>query len=666
MTNRLADETSPYLLQHKDNPVDWWPWSDEALDEALRSDRPILLSIGYAACHWCHVMERESFEDEETARMMNELFVNIKVDREERPDLDAVYMEAVQTMTGQGGWPMTMFLTPEGHPFFGGTYFPPEDRHGLPSFRTLLQAVAEGWRDRREAVEEQGRLLTDRLGVMSQLKPSEGDLGPHVIDRAFEGLSAAFDPLYGGFGTAPKFPQPMTTDLLLRLAARGNEEASKMATSTLDSMARGGIFDHLAGGFARYSVDREWIVPHFEKMLYDNAQLLRTYARSAQLTGSKLHRDVATATAGWILSEMVDESGGFWSTIDADSEGIEGKFYVWSIDEVREVTGDDATEAIRAWGITEAGNFEGANILVGAQEPTDPESLERARRALLERRALRVRPQTDTKVLTAWNGLAASALAEAGAAFDRQDWVDAAERAMNFVLTTLLVDGRLMRSYRAGRVSHLGYAEDYGYVIEACIRLFEVTGDVEWLRSARSLADRAIELFLDPHGGGFYTTGDDAPRLVTRSKDLVDNAMPAANSIFALELQRLATLTGQDRYRAIAEDIIRLTLEPMQKTPLAFGYLLGAADAHVRPTREIVLTGPPSEERKKMEREVRSGFLPDALLVVAETVDDEAARSIPLLDGRGQDGVAMAYVCTNGTCKLPVTTAAELAAQIDA
>ncbi|MEA2498527.1 MAG: uncharacterized protein QOH26_932 [Actinomycetota bacterium] len=665
MTNRLAEETSPYLLQHKDNPVDWWPWSDEALDEALRTDKPILLSIGYAACLWCHVMERESFENEETARMMNELFVNIKVDREERPDLDAVYMEAVQTMTGQGGWPMTMFLTPEGHPFFGGTYFPPEDRHGLPSFRKLLEAVAEGWRERRDVVEKQGRLLTDQLGAVSKLKPSQGDIGPHVVDQAFVELKSSFDPLYGGFGGAPKFPQPMTIDLLLRLAARGNDEAGPMVTNTLDSMARGGIFDQLAGGFARYSVDREWIVPHFEKMLYDNAQLLRSFARSALATGSKFHEQIATSTAEWMLSEMVDESGGFWSTLDADSEGVEGKFYVWSIDEVREVAGDDADEAIRTWGISEEGNFEGANILVRAQDPTDPESLERARRALLERRSLRVRPATDTKVLTAWNGLAASALAEAGAGLGRRDWIDAAERAMRFVLSELRVDGRLMRSYRNGVVKHLGYSEDYAMVLEASLRLFEATGRTEWLRTAKSIADQAIELFHDSHGGGFHTTGDDAPRLVARSKDLIDNALPAANSVFAMELQRLAALTGEESYRDIAAQIIRLMLEPVARTPLGFGHLLGAVDLYASATREIVIVGSPSEERSRMEQEVRSRFLPNAVLVIAEHPDDETKQLIPLLEGRDGDGVATAYVCTNGTCRLPVTTAAELAVQLD-
>ncbi|MEA2461487.1 MAG: uncharacterized protein QOH90_1664 [Actinomycetota bacterium] len=666
MTNRLAQETSPYLLQHKDNPVDWWPWGDDALDEALRRDKPILLSIGYAACHWCHVMERESFEDETIAHLMNENFVCIKVDREERPDIDAVYMEAVQAMTGQGGWPMTMFLTPEGHPFYGGTYFPPVDRHGLPSFRTLLQGVAEGWSNQRDLIEKQGRVLTGQLGALSQVKPSEDSVTEDVLKVALEGLRSAADPLFGGFGGAPKFPQPMTVDLLLRLGAKGWDGALDIASGTLDAMARGGIFDQLRGGFHRYSVDREWVVPHFEKMLYDNAQLLRTYARSYQLTGSELHERVALATGAWLLAEMVDDSGGFWSTLDADSEGVEGKFYVWSLDEVREVAGADADAAIDAWGITDQGNFEGANILVHAEDPSDGDALERARAAMLQRRALRVRPATDSKVLTAWNGLAASALAEAGLALDKSEWVEAAERAMRFVLSTLRVDGRLMRSYRAGVVKHLGFAEDYAFAIEALLKLFEATGDRSWLVEARTLADQAIELFHDRDGGGFFTSGSDAPRLVARSKDLVDNAVPAANSVMAMELQRLALFTGNDRYLGHAEEILRILHPAASRSPLGFGHLLGAIDLYVSESREIVIVGPDSSERSAMEAEVHKRFLPGAVSIIAGTVDADAEREIPLLQGRASNGTATAYVCTNGTCRLPVTSAADLAAQLDA
>jgi uncharacterized protein YyaL (SSP411 family) len=664
MTNRLGGETSPYLLQHKDNPVDWWPWSDEALDEALRRDRPILLSIGYAACHWCHVMERESFENDATAALMNEGFVCIKVDREERPDLDAVYMEAVQTMTGQGGWPMTMFLTPEGLPFFGGTYFPPDDRHGLPSFTRLLQAVTEAWDTKRDELEGQAKQLTEQLGSLSRLPASDDDVTDEVLRSALGGLRSSYDPLHGGFGGAPKFPQPMTLDLLLRLAARGWDDAGRMAADTLDSMARGGIFDQLRGGFHRYSVDAEWLVPHFEKMLYDNAQLLRTYARSHLLTGSELHRTVAIATAEWLLAEMVDERGGFWSTIDADSEGVEGKFYVWSEAEVREVTGDDASVAIEAWGITEQGNFEGSNILTAAAQPAQRDSLERARTALLKRRGLRVRPATDTKVLAAWNGLASAALAESGMALGRADWIAAASRAMRFVLETLRPEGRLMRSYREGQVKHLGYAEDYAFVLEACLKLFEATSDLFWLSTARELANEAIDLFLDKEGAGFFTSGSDAPKLVTRSKELIDNAVPAANSVFAMELQRLALFTGEDGYRDIAKGIMTLLRSPMERSPLGFGHLLGAVDLYTGGSREVVIVGAESSERTALEETVRARFLPDAILVALEP--DRMARSlIPLLEGRGNEGRPTAYVCRNGTCKLPVTSPQELELQLD-
>ena len=661
----MAGEASPYLLQHKDNPVDWFPWGEEALARARAEDKPILLSIGYAACHWCHVMERESFEDPATADLMNENFVNIKVDREERPDLDSVYMEAVQALTGQGGWPMTMFLMPDGKPFYGGTYFPPADRHGMPSFQRVLTAIAEAWRDRRSEVEGQGKQLVDHIGITGRLEPSSDPIAPDLLDQAFEALSPAFDREYGGFGGAPKFPQPMTIDWLLRQAKRGRVEASAMASKTLDAMASGGMFDQLGGGFARYSVDRSWLVPHFEKMLYDNAQLLRSYARSWQESGSESHRAVATATAEWMLDEMRDPGGGFWSSLDADSEGEEGRFYVWSLDEVREVTGEDFDAAVAEWGFTAAGNFEGKNIPIRAGTGTDDGSVDRAKERLLARRAERVRPGTDDKVLTSWNGLAAAGLAEAGLALDRSDWIQAASEAMIFVFDVLLVDGRLMRSYRRDPsrgdiVKHLGCCDDYAFALEASLALYEATHEVEWVERARWCADEAIRLFADETAGGFYMTGDDAETLVMRPKELFDNAIPSANSVLALELQRLALLTGEASYEEHALAAIRLVRDAAARSPQGFGHLLAAVDFYAGDPVEIVIVG---EDPGELLEVVRQRYLPNKVLVSAR--DDTAQDLIPLLAGRAPaDAVTTAYVCRRGVCRAPVADPAALAAEL--
>jgi len=665
MSNRLASETSPYLLQHKDNPVDWYPWGEEALERARVEDKPILLSVGYAACHWCHVMERESFEDRDVAELMNVNFVPVKVDREERPDIDAIYIEAVQAMTGQGGWPMTVFLTPAGVPFYGGTYFPPEDRHGMPSFTRVLSGVAEAWRTKRPDVEEQGQRLLDHIDVASKILPSSDVITEEILRRAFSSLVDSFDREHGGFGGAPKFPQPMIIDLLHRLHARGYQGAGAMARLTLDQMARGGIFDQIGGGFARYSVDRRWLVPHFEKMLYDNAQLIRTYTRSWVLGHSQLHHEVVHRTVEWLLREMRDAAGGFYSSLDADSEGEEGRFYVWTAAEVEDALGDDTPAAMTAFGMTPEGNFEGKNIPVRAHPDADP-GIEDLRRRLFEARSARIRPGTDDKILTAWNALTISALAEAGWVFDRDDWIAAAIRAMRFLMTSMRRDGRLMRAYRDARVRHLGFAEDYAFYLEASLSLYQATFDPEWLDEARWAADEAILLFLDADRGGFFTTGADGERLITRSKDLVDNAVPSANSVMAMELQRLSMLTGESSYERHAIEAIRVILDAAKRSPQGFGHLLGAVEMYTGDPKEVVIVGSPARaDWHEMREAMRDNYLPNKVLVISDRPEEEDTKRVPLLVDRvAIEGRATAYVCKHGTCRLPVHSAAELLAQL--
>jgi uncharacterized protein YyaL (SSP411 family) len=682
--NRLIHETSPYLLQHAYNPVDWYPWGEEALERARREDKPILLSIGYAACHWCHVMERESFEDEETARLMNERFVCIKVDREERPDLDAIYMDAVQAMTGGGGWPLTAFLTPDGKPFYAGTYFPPEDRHGIPAFRKILIAVSDAWRERREEVLAQGDRVVRVIAQGVEAVSGDGAPTEEVLGEAFGVLRRAFDHRWGGFGGGPKFPQPMTLEFVLRCRLRGMPDAGDILTATLDRMANGGIHDQVGGGFHRYAVDAAWHVPHFEKMLYDNALLARLYARAWQVTEEERYRRVARATLEFLLRELRDPAGGFRSSLDADSEGEEGRHYVWSFEELVAAAGGGDRglgEAVAtALGALPEGNWEGTNVLwrplppeaVAAELGRDPLELEVAveetLRRLARERERRVRPASDDKVLAGWNGLAISALAEAGRAFGEPRYVEAARRAAAFVLRELRgADGRLLRAWRDGRTSGPAFADDHALLAEACLTLYETTFELRWFVEARRLADELLRLFHDPERGGFFQTGSDQDPPVLRPKELYDNAVPSGNSAAADALLRLALLTGEARYEEAAVSALALVREGMVRAPTAFGHALCALDLHVAPAKEVAIVGDPSapDTRALVEEVTVRRFLPHRVLAVAAPDDEEARRAVPLLEGRTPvEGRATAYVCRRFVCELPVTEPAALAERL--
>jgi uncharacterized protein len=650
MANRLAQETSPYLLQHKDNPVDWYAWGEEALGRARAEDRPILLSIGYSACHWCHVMERESFEDPETAALMNERFVCIKLDREERPDIDAIYMEACIAMTGQGGWPLNVFLTPDQVPFYAGTYFPPEERGGLPSWRRVLLGVAQAWDVNRDQIREGGERVAERLAGGAILRPSEDPFDPHALDAAVEELRGRYDARNGGFGGAPKFPPASAIEFLLR---RGEHE---MTGHTLRAMASGGMYDQVGGGFARYSVDDRWLVPHFEKMLYDNALLARAYLHGWQVTGDELFRRVCEETLDWMLREMRGPEGGFYSALDADSEGEEGRFYVWTLDELRSVLGPDADAAIAYFGATDEGNFEGRNILTRGAEA--PAGLAEIRRRLYEARAQRVWPGLDDKRLTAWSALAIAALADAGSVLGRGDYLDAAVGCAELIESDLRDDdGRLLRTYKDGTAKLNAYLEDHAFLLEALLTLYEATFDPRWFGAARATADAMVERFADDERGGFFETSSDHERLVARRKDLEDNPIPAGNSSAAYGLLRLAALTGAREYEDRALGVLRLLHPIAPRQPQAFPHLLQALDFQLAAVKEVALAG---EDTGPLERVVRSRFRPHIVLAGGE------ADGVPLLAGREPvDGRAAAYVCEHFACRRPVTEPAELDALLD-
>ena len=651
MANRLARETSAYLLQHAENPVDWYPWGDEAFARAREEDRAVLVSIGYSACHWCHVMERESFEDAEVAKLMNERFVCIKVDREEHPDVDAIYMDAVQAMTGHGGWPLNAFLTPAGIPFWAGTYFPPAPRQGLPSWPQVLATIGAAWDEQREEIRSQAGAIVPRLRGAASLKPPDAELDPASLDAAVAALRKLYDAEYGGFGSAPKFPPASAIEFLL---GRGERE---MALHTLRRMASGGMYDQIGGGFSRYAVDRTWLVPHFEKMLYDNALLARAYLHAWQVSGEPLFERVCRETLDWALAELRQEEGGFASALDADSEGVEGKFYVWTLAEVHELLGDElGTEAIEHFGMTERGNFEGANIPVRATP--DPPHRDELRSRLYRARARRVWPGLDDKRLTGWNALMVSALADAAAAFDDAIYRGAAVECAEFLVTRMRdADGRLLRTYNRGEARLRAVLEDHAFLLEALLTLYEATFDPRWFAEARALADTIIERFGDTEHGGFFSTADDHEQLIARRKDIDDNPIPAGQSAAALGLLRLAALTGEHRYEEAALGVIRLMHTIAPEHPAGFGHLLQAIDFHLSPVLEVALAGP---ESALLEHVVRSRFRPRIVLAGGDP------EGVPLLSGREPvDGRAAAYVCERFACLRPVTEPDELAALLD-
>ena len=641
-SNRLIDETSPYLLQHSHNPVAWQPWDEVALSEARQLDRAILLSIGYSACHWCHVMERESFEDPGIAKLMNDNFICIKVDREERPDIDAIYMDAVQAMTGHGGWPMTMFLTPDGVPFYGGTYFPPEDRHGLPAFRKVLGAIADAWKNQRNEIETQGKQLIERIDSMGRAKPSTEPLTNSLLTHAAAHLAEEFDATYGGFGTAPKFPQAPVLEFIAKVARLDLGRSREMLNTTLQRMAHGGIYDQLGGGFARYSVDPTWLIPHFEKMLYDNAQLARVYTHAWQLTRSQGYKRIAIETLEYLARDMIDDQG-FFSSEDADSEGIEGKFYLWSYEEFMSV----APEAAEHYGVTPQGNFENANILISKADD-QPED---ARRKLLEARSRRTRPARDEKQLTSWNGLAITALAEAGAAFGRRDFIDLAEKAATEVLKNIYRDRTLRHSFKDGVAKINGLLEDYAYLADGLWALWEATLDGGWLTVCRQLVETMIERFWDGTDGGFFTTADDHERLIVRQKEIVESAYPSPNGIACLLLLKLSVLLDDRDFGEKAEQILRIAHPFMARAPQASSTFLMALDLWLAGADEVAVVGDRSSpEARAMMRSIYESYLPNRV-IVAPT---EGLQS-PLLEGREDSEGFTVYVCKDYVCKQPAS-----------
>ncbi len=675
MSNRLTEETSPYLLQHAANPVHWYAWRAEALAAAKELDRPILLSIGYSSCHWCHVMAHESFEDDATAHYMNEHFVNIKVDREERPDIDDIYMKAVQGLTGQGGWPLTVFLTPDGKPFFGGTYFPPVARMNMPSFQQVMEAVIDAWRQRRQQVEEQSDKLREFIAEHTAFDLSPTTLSLTAIREAAEAIQAGFDPIHGGFGAAPKFPQAMALEFLLRRYHRTQDLSLLNAiTKSLDSMAFGGIYDQLGGGFHRYSVDAHWLVPHFEKMLYDNALLSRAYLDAFMRTRNPLYERIACETLDYVRREMTDGEGGFYSAQDADSEGEEGKYYVWSPAELDEaLEADDARLFSSYYGVTPDGNFEGKNILFlseGAEAGLSEDEIVRVRTVinpqLIAVRGKRVRPETDTKVIAGWNGLMLQSFAQASRQLGRPADRETALASGDFLLSTMVRDGRLAHTYTPGKAAGLGFLEDYGGVAVGLLALYETTFDTKWFASARDLGDTMLQEFYDGNGV-FYDTSTRHEALIVRPRNLFDNAVPAGTSLACDALLRLYALTGEGRYVEPVEAVLRLQAVALTKAPSAFGRMLCVADSLLAPVKEVAIVGnPTAQDTQALLASINEQYAPEVVLGLRHP-EDAAANDVPLLAERHQvDGQATAYVCRQFVCKRPTTDPAELRSQVAA
>ena len=666
MPNALAHESSPYLLQHADNPVNWHAWNPQALQKAQQEDKPIFLSIGYAACHWCHVMAHESFEDDQVAAFLNQHFISIKVDREERPDLDRIYMSAVQALTGNGGWPMSVFLSPDGTPFYGGTYFPPQPRYGMPSFSQVLFAVQDAWQNRRQELMASGQQLVSAIKNQNELNiPNQtAELSQATLNTAFQTLQTSFDSRNGGWGKAPKFPQPMILEFLLRYdRSKANPIALQMVTQTLDAMARGGMYDQLGGGFHRYSVDERWLVPHFEKMLYDNAQLARLYLHAWQHTQNRFFRTISEEILDYVMREMYAPSGGFYSTQDADSEGQEGKFFVWKPDEIQSVLGDDAQVFMAAYGITQAGNFEGQNILELVGDDQQREALSGARSKLFDLREKRVHPHRDDKVLTSWNGIMLAAFAEASRALGREDYAQVAIRNAEFLWENMRQkDGKLFHSYMDGKAHFNAYLEDYSYLIEGFLALYQTIFDPRWVLDAEELAQTMIKHFSTDEGG-FYDTSDDHEALITRPRDLQDNATPSGNAMAITALLKLAGLSGNTHYTDLSHQALAQVQSLMAQYPLSFGQWLTALSYALSSPREIAIIGEPNaSDTDSLLKEARHGYQPFQVIAVGEAGPQQ---SVPLLQNRSKlNDRASAYVCVDFACQMPVSTAKDLHKQL--